>query len=168
MVCKFAYRFVAPLIVCALPMLANAQVYTWKDANGRTHFSDQPPADIEVKPARGNFVPPQASEVPKTSGSAAASTDTKASGPKSWEEKDREFTKRQQEKAEAEAKAKKEQEAKAQKAQYCSSLRSNLAMLERGGRVATPDAKGEPNYLSESQVKGEADKIRAILAKDCK
>ncbi|AXK70913.1 DUF4124 domain-containing protein [Lysobacter sp. TY2-98] len=43
-------RLVLPLaLVAALPVVA-AQVYTWKDAKGVTHYSDAPPAGQKMKP----------------------------------------------------------------------------------------------------------------------
>ncbi len=165
MACKSASRLITTLVACLLPLAAGAQIYTWKDANGRTHFSDQPSAAADAKPVRGNIVPPDA-ETPRAASSAPK--DAKASGPKTWEDQDRDFKQRQAEKAEADAKAKKEKDARDQKNQYCSSLRNNLAALERGGRVSKPDANGEPNFLSDNQVKGEADRVRNQIAKDCK
>ncbi|WP_166636848.1 DUF4124 domain-containing protein [Cognatilysobacter terrigena] len=43
-------RLVLPLaLLAALPVVA-AQVYTWKDAKGVTHYSDAPPAGQKMKP----------------------------------------------------------------------------------------------------------------------
>ncbi|MET7015357.1 DUF4124 domain-containing protein [Uliginosibacterium flavum] len=161
---KFILKSLAMFAACALPMLASAQVYTWKDANGRTHFADQPPVGTDAKPVRGNIVPPEP-EAPRASGSAPSA---KASGPRTWEDQDRDYKQRKTEQAEADAKAKKEKDAKAEKDKYCSSLRSNLAALERGGRMSKPNAKGEPDFLSENQMKSEADRIRSQIASDCK
>ncbi|MBS1209395.1 MAG: hypothetical protein H6R19_1793 [Proteobacteria bacterium] len=171
MVFKLAFRSLIPLLACAVPLMANGEIYTWKDANGRTHFADQAPVGTDAKPVRGNIVPAdtdQARNTPAPGSSASAPKDAKASGPKSWEEQDRDFKQRRAEQSEAETKAKKDKEAKAEKDKYCSSLRSNLAMLERGGRFSKPDTNGERNYLSEGQVKSEADDIRNRIAKDCK
>lgn len=62
------------LCLLALPVLAqaagNARVYTWKDANGVTHFSDSPPP-ASVKSARQITV---RGDTPVTAGQEAADT----------------------------------------------------------------------------------------------
>lgn len=161
-------RISVALLALSLPIMAGAQVYTWKDASGRTHFSDQPPSNVDAKPLRGNMVPEPSSASTAPSTAASAPPDAKASGPKGWEERDRDFKQRQKEKAEAEAKAKKEQEAKAEKERYCSDLRRNIAMLERGGRIGKANEKGESIPMSDGQIQSEIESNRAKLAKDCK
>lgn len=166
-------RIVAALVACALPALACAQIYTWKDASGRVHYADNPPGGVEAKPLRGKAEPTPPSPQPDTSGSAPAASASappaaKASGPKGWEERDRDFRQRQKEQAEADAKAKKEQESKAEKERYCADLRRNLAMLERGGRIGKANEKGESIPMSDSQMQAEINNSKAKLAKDCK
>lgn len=65
------------LWVCAL--LAQAEVYKWVDANGQTHFSDQPPADETpaetLKLDTINSIPGvEVSEWPAATADSAAST----------------------------------------------------------------------------------------------
>jgi len=166
------YRTLATLAACCIPVLAYAQIYTWKDASGRTHFSDQAPADGVVKTMRGGAVV-STPEPQQTGGSeplaqASGVPDAKASGPKTWQDRDKEFAKRQAEKAEAEAKAKKEKDAKAEKDKYCSDLRRNIALLERGGRIGKANEKGESIPMSDSQMQSEIEHARSQLTKDCK
>lgn len=161
---KPTFKSIALVVACCLPLLATAQVYTWKDANGRTHFSDQPPANSDAKLVRGTSAAPDTSP----SASASAPKDGKAAGPKSWADQDRDFKQRMAEKTDADAKAKKEKDDKDQKEQYCISLRSNLAMLERGGRISQPDVNGNPSFLSDDKMKAEANRVREQIAKDCK
>ncbi len=156
-------RKLAVLLALGFPLMTWAQIYTWKDANGRTHFGDQPPPNAQVKTMRGGA--PVETEAPVTSGSAPSA---QASGPKSWQDQNKDFAKRQAEKAEAEAKASKEREAKAQKEEYCSNLRRNIAMLERGGRISKANDNGEAIPMSDSQLQSEIERTRSALAKDCK
>ncbi|NSL55057.1 DUF4124 domain-containing protein [Uliginosibacterium aquaticum] len=165
-------KLLAITLACTLPVVAGAQVYTWKDSSGRTHFSDQPPPNTDAKAVRSNMVPEPAA-APKSAGSppvanASGVPEAKASAPKGWEERDRDFKQRQAEKAEADAKLKKEQEAKADKERYCSDLRRNIAMLERGGRVGKANEKGENIPMDDSQMQAEISRSKAQLAKDCK
>jgi hypothetical protein len=37
-------RLVSMLFACFLPALAQAELYSWKDASGKTHYGDKPPA----------------------------------------------------------------------------------------------------------------------------
>lgn len=164
-------RTLAILLACCIPALAYAQIYTWKDAGGRTHFSDQPPPDAQVKTMRGGVAvnppePQKAGSEPLAQGSGVP--DAKASAPKTWQDQNKDFAKRQTEKAETEAKAKKEQESKAEKERYCTDLRRRIAMLERGGRIGKANDQGELIPLSDNQLQGEVERARAQLAKDCK
>jgi len=164
-----ASRILIALLACSLSASAFAQeVYTWKDSNGRTHFADKAPLGVDAKPLRGNMVPESSGNTEDVPADASKPAASKKSGPKSWEEQDRDFKQRQAEKSEAEAKAKKEKAEKAEKERYCSDLRRNLAMLERGGRISRANDKGESIPLSDSQLQAEIERNRSQLAKDCK
>jgi hypothetical protein len=173
------FKLVATLTVCVLPALACAQIYTWKDASGHTYYGDTPPSGTNAKPLRGNIVPstPDAEpSTPKGPGAAAsapkapngAGSTPAASGQKSWEELNRDFKQRKAQQAEAEAKAKKEQEDKAAKDQYCTQKRNELAALQAGGRFVRPTADGSKEFLSDDQMKEQASRISAEIAKACK
>ena len=43
---KNLLAFILAMIICAA---AQAEVYTWKDAQGRTHFGDRPPVDSKAQ-----------------------------------------------------------------------------------------------------------------------
>ncbi len=58
------------ILLCTLPGLLAAQVYTWRDAEGVTHFSDQPPADGKAR--RIEIPPPNVRHVPKAERTAPA------------------------------------------------------------------------------------------------
>lgn len=181
-----AFKFVASLMACVLPVLVSAQIYTWKDADGRTHYSDLPPTGTASKSLRGNSKgTPQydtgsagKNSAPKAAGSAPAANGSapvaggsapaaNASGPKTWEERDRDFKKRQADKAEAEAKAKKAEQEKAEKAEFCSRAKNQLSMLEQGGRMSQANAAGEKEYMSDAQIQAEANRLRSQISKDC-
>ncbi|PAS97406.1 MAG: hypothetical protein BSR46_13755 [Candidatus Dactylopiibacterium carminicum] len=156
-------RALSFLLLATFSLGVNAQIYTWKDANGRTHFSDQPPTGVEARTTRGKTSPPQPQSEP-----AASEPSASASGPRGWQEQDKEFRERRAKQAEDAAKAKEEAAAKAEKAQYCDSLRRNLTLMERGGRVGMPTAGGETEIMSDAQLKAEAERLRTQLARDCR
>lgn len=149
------------LVLASCALGVNAQVYTWKDANGRTHFSDRPPIEAQAKTTRGGASRPTPED------SSASEPKANASGPRTWEDQDREFRERRAKEAEDQAKAQKDAAAKAEKARYCDSLKRNLALVERGGRVAQPSASGEAQIMSDAQLSAEASRLRSQIAKDC-
>ncbi|MDQ7989737.1 MAG: DUF4124 domain-containing protein [Candidatus Dactylopiibacterium sp.] len=163
-------RMLVALAACLLPVVAVAQIYTWKDANGRTHFGDQPPPAANARTMRGGVAveppaPQATASAPQAAGSAPQAA---ASGPKSWQERDKEFLQRQNEKAEADAKAKKESQARAEKARHCAELQNTIALLERGGRVAKANEKGESVPMSDTQMLDELQRARQRQARDCR
>ena len=56
-------RLALALVVLALAAPAAAQVYTWKDKDGKTHFGDRPPPEAKTEEVRirsyGTPSPPQ-------------------------------------------------------------------------------------------------------------
>lgn len=158
---------------------AAAEVYTWKDAAGQVHYSDQPPPNVEARTTKGPAGTKYAPAVPEAaapqSGARAQSepkADTKPpaaqSGPKTWQEKDLDAKQRRAAEQEAETKRKQEEAKADEKKRYCESLRGNLAMLERGGRVTNTNAQGERIFLDDVQMKQEAERVRGQLTRDCK
>ncbi|MDB5800646.1 MAG: hypothetical protein JWL63_1585 [Rhodocyclales bacterium] len=175
----FRAVYVRSLIITAsvcFAAAAVAEVYTWKDANGQVHYSDQPPANVEVKPTKPSGAPKYAPAIPEAAASqpraAEPKTDSKPlaaqSGPKSWQEKDLELKQQRAAQQEAETKRQQEQTKTDEKKRYCDGLRSNIAMFERGGRITSTNPNGERVYLDDTQVKQEADRARGQLARDCK
>jgi len=169
----------AAIVCLSLIGSASAQVYTWKDANGQVHYSDQPPPNVEVKttkaPTAGKYVP-AVPEAATSQSAARAQSEPKAdgkppvaqSGPKTWQEKELDAKQRRAAEQEAETKRKQEETKADEKKRYCEGLRNNLAMLERGGRVTNTNAQGERIFLDDAQVKQEAERTRGQLARDCK
>ena len=177
--------FVRTLIALASLTLAShalAQVYTWKDANGRVQFSDQPPPNADIKPTKPPAGPKYAPAVaapntktnaPSAQSAGVAQSDPKAapatqSGPKNWQAKDLEYKQRRAAELEAENKRKQEEAKAEEKKRYCEGLRNNVAMFERGGRVTNTNAQGERSFMDDSQMKQEAERARGQLTRDCK
>lgn len=134
-------RLFAAQIAAALLCLHASQAFAickWKDANGRTQYSDAPPAGVQCE---GTIKAPP----PISSGPTAAA-------PKSYQEKEMEFRKRRVEKQEAEQKAEQEKQAVEAKKQNCEAAKSRVAGLSRGGRVGRYDANGQLFYLSDEQI----------------
>ncbi|MDE2586090.1 MAG: DUF4124 domain-containing protein, partial [Betaproteobacteria bacterium] len=92
-----------------LPLLAGAQIYTWKDENGRTVMSDKPPVG---KATQRKVITPAASE-----------TQAPTQPPKTFAEKEMEFRKEQQDRQEKAKKAEAEQAQTAQRKENCDNAR---------------------------------------------
>ena len=157
-------KFVGALALLVVATAIQAQVYTWKDASGRVHFSDQPPPEANARPIKGKASTPSTPEP----SSAASEPGSKKNTPKTWQEKEQESRQKKAEQAQTDEKKKQEQAKQAEKERYCNDLRKNLALLERGGRIGRPNDKGEMEYFSDDQITREAEQTRSRIARDCK
>ena len=169
---NFSAVLIGSALVLAATLLspaANAQ-WKWKDENGHTVVSDQPPPD--TIPLKNILQAPRerqpATEAGQTNPLApkpAAGPDAKKDeAPKTYADKDLEFKKRQKEIAEATRKQEEDSaKAKAQQ-ERCNTLRGNLAGLESGTRIARTNAKGEREYLDDAQRQAEIDQSHKEIA----
>jgi type IV secretory pathway VirB10-like protein len=139
------------LILMALPLMAHAQVYKWKDANGRTIYSDvPPPSNVKQESIIGNkpVAPAAAPAATATAGAPAAASDPK----KAAADKDAEARKRQEE---AEAAKKKDAAKQAElelRQKNCAAAKSNYDLYKIGGRIAKVNDKGERVYLGDADI----------------
>lgn len=161
------FRFVKPaatIVLLGFAVCAQAQIYTWKDANGRTYYGDQPPPGVDARPAgtaRANSVPAPAAAT--TAGASAP----KANGPKTWQEKDQEFRQRQAESAEKTAKQQEANAKQQEKTAQCNELRRQLTAVESGARIGRTNSKGEMEVFDDAQRKTESQRLRGQIDHDC-
>jgi hypothetical protein len=125
-----------------------AQTYKWTDADGKIHYSDQPPPanakeQVTVKPRKPSTSAPNP---------APAGNDASPAKAKTYVEQEAEFKKRQVETAEHEAEEKKKAADAAEKKQNCNQARAQLRSLQDGGRVTQTNAQGEREYMSDAQI----------------
>ena len=129
--------------------VADAQVYQWKDASGKTIFSDRPPAGQEARNVhRGSSEP--------ASGESSPSRPTLA-------DRDMESRQRQKEAKEKAEKAEREEKAATARREQCNHDRRYLAMLESGQRMALLDDKGERYFMDDDRRAAEITKAREAL-----
>ncbi|MBL8378818.1 MAG: DUF4124 domain-containing protein [Burkholderiales bacterium] len=163
------------LIALGASTHAGAQMYQWKDQNGRTVFSDSPPPPnippgniIKApKPAPRAPAPaptPAASADPAKAGAEGAADAPKAAAPKPPVDQAAEFRKRQAEQAEAQKKAAETAAENQRKNEQCAAYRSSLATLESGQRVRRTNDKGEPYFLEDNDRAREIERIRRDMA----
>ena len=152
--------------------------WAWKDGNGRLVYSDRPPPQ-DVKPS--NIVrqpntqvlanPAPASGPLDEAGKPADAKGADAKGapnaPKTVAEREMEFRKRQQERAESDKKANEEQAKSAAKTAECERARGYMKSLEDGIRITRTDASGNREFLDDAQRAAEVDRTRKIIQSAC-
>lgn len=143
-------RVAAVLLLGLLPLTCAAQVYQYKDAQGRTVFSDTPPPGANATKKNLN--------VPQPSGDAARSTQDKL----------QEFQKRREDRLEAESKAAKEQAEKDKAAENCTRARNRLTALQSGQRIVRFNAQGEKEYIDDPTREKEIASAQQSVAEWCK
>jgi hypothetical protein len=175
----------ALLTACLLPA-AHAQ-WGWKDKDGRTVFSDQPPpagiADKDVTRRPAGSRPPaigNSGTTSSTTSSTAAGTETAAaataaapaaagSTPK-VSGKDAELEKKKKDAEAQEAAKRKAEEQKVAEARKdnCERARRAKAGFDSGTRIATTNAKGEREIMDDASRAVESKRLEGIIASDCR
>ncbi len=154
------FTLIAQVVLFTLPLSAAADIYQWKDAEGKTQYSDQPPSDRPARLIKSGVTGQAAAE--KSDSSPEEKAEKK--GPKSLAEKDQASRKL---KIEAE-KTEKEAAAKAsEKKENCTLARGRVKTLEEGGRIYKRDEKGEKNYLDDKALDKEMAGAKANADKYC-
>lgn len=139
-----------------------AELSKWVDADGKVHYSDQPPpANVKAKTLRvtSDAAPMSASGVAAASAPAA---------PKTIAEREAELKKAQQAKKDAADKAAKEQEKIEADKAHCDAAQQYLRTLQDGMRIAEIDAKGERSYLGDEQRRQRIEKAQQDVKAYCK
>ena len=120
-------RPVLLMVFSLIPIIGLAEVYSWKDASGKVHYGDRPPASKQGETRKLAAPPPVDTEAIR-----------KVAGEKQLSERE------EQKKSAEDAKKAQEQQKNDQiRAENCSRAKSNLAALESGQARFTLDAKGE-------------------------
>jgi hypothetical protein len=162
--------FAACLLFCLMP-LAHAQ-WSWKDPDGRRIFSDQPPPptvpekDILKRPAgvRAAVEPAPAPDTASAGSTPAATPPAlKISG------KDPELEKKKKEAQTKEAANKKAEEEKvaSAKRENCERAKRAKASFDSGSRIATTNAKGEREIMSDASRVAETQRLQEVINNDC-
>ena len=145
-----------PVLAAVAVLLAstfvNAQIYQWKDVNGKIVISDKPPTG-------------KVSDQRKIDSKVSASSDASQ---KNLADREMDFRKRQQESRVKSDKEKKEGNTTAERKEDCDRTRRNLELLESGERVAERDEKGERSFMDDAKREREIAKTRQILQSSCK
>ncbi len=132
---------------------AHAQIYQWKDENGKTVISDKPPAG-KVQQS-------------KTLSADSPAPTPAAAQPPSLADRELEFRKRQQEKRENTEKQQKDADQAARKKENCERARRALQAFESGERIAIRNDSGEREFLDDAQREKEAARQRQAVKELC-
>jgi len=141
------------VMVLMLPILAQAEIYKWKDSNGVVRYSDTPPAsNVPTESLRTrkviNTPAPAVAAKPAISPEAAAIK----------RQEDAENSKRDEQKKEAEKKV---------KAQNCFAAKDTLQSYEQGALVYKTNEKGERVYTEDADRPAAIEAAKKDVAKYC-
>jgi hypothetical protein len=137
-----------------LPGFTYGQVYSWKDASGKIHYGDRPPAEKKADTRKLNASPMASDDVAAT---------RKANADRQLEEREK------QGKAQDGAKKPAEDPAQAkQREDNCRQARANLAAIESGEVRFSINDKGERVGLDGNVREAELAKARKSVDDWCK
>lgn len=162
------------IIFLALPMLANAEIYKWKDKNGVTRYSDTPPPpDVKVDTLNKKNTPkPVQQEEPAvglklTNESGAPKLPSEIIDPPPDPQMEAARLRAQNAEAEKRNKLEKENQAKID-AENCQAARANLQSHTQGGRIYKMNEDGQREYMDEAGFEAGRVKALAEIEKFCK
>jgi uncharacterized protein DUF4124 len=148
-------RMLSMVLLLAVAPLAAAELYKYVDKDGKTVYTDQPPANAKTETLN----------VPKTFPPPAPGV---AGGNKSAVEKDKELEKGRQQALDKQKKA----EEAAQKAQLaeqrCTQARTAYQQYSDGGRLTKYNEKGERVYLGDDEIEAGRERARHDMEEACK
>jgi hypothetical protein len=137
--------------VTALPLATSAAgIYKWQDADGKTHFSDKPPPDVEAETIKAPTAP----------AAQNAGTELEAL----TERVEENYQRRMEQRAEQ---AREREEAE-KIAAHCADTRAKLERLQTSTRRQIINAQGEREFLPEEQRQAWMRQAREELEKHCK
>jgi type IV secretory pathway VirB10-like protein len=164
-------------LTAALP--ASAQIYQWKDKDGKTHFSDIPPppdqSGVQTKaPKRAQpAASPEPDEAEATTegsiepGNAAAAAPDSVKEKSQAQQRDEEFRKRRAVAAEAREKAEKDAARREQREQNCQRARAQLAALSSGQRFSLATGDGGRRVLNDEERAAEITRAEELIKGSC-
>lgn len=146
-------------ILLILIMLSSANAFAglnkWVDADGKVHYSDQPPpANVKAQTLRLT--------------SDAPATESAVDAPKTIAEREVELKKAQQAKKDAAEKAAQEQARMDVEKSNCAIAQNSLRTLQNGMRLVEIDANGERSYIDDEQRQQRIEKVQQDIDRYCK
>ena len=147
-----------PLLISAAALLAAAgmaasadQVYRWVDKDGHVHYSQTPPASTAMNAETVNITPP-------TPDPTTLQNEQKLA--QQIQDQNKQNQDNQQ-------KAQQDAQQKAQQQQQCDAMNQRLQLLVQSGRVASIDAQGNKNYISDDDKAKQIQDLQNRISKEC-
>jgi uncharacterized protein DUF4124 len=139
-------HFVALMVAAGA---AFGQVYRWVDEKGATHYGAQPPQGAKAREVEDKLATPPGANPPPS---------------EDWQDKERQFRRRQIEAGEAQQK--KDQQAQRRR-EVCNEQRDLLARLRQSSRVYRLNEQGERVYQDDSERERTVARQEKLVAQYC-
>ncbi|WP_036304289.1 DUF4124 domain-containing protein [Methylotenera sp. L2L1] len=161
------------LVLCLaiVPLMANAEIYKWKDKDGVTRYSDiPPPSNIKQESIRGKKVTKPTGQAPlaPVEGDIATSLNRNKAPEKAKESSASQEDAAKKRAQDAEAQKATDQQKQAElkvKQENCAAARKNLVTYTTGGRISRINEQGEREYLGDDDLsQGKADSQKDVDA----
>jgi hypothetical protein len=146
-------RLVIAVVALALAPVAFAQLYKYTDKDGKTVYTDQPPASTDSKQLKIQTAPP----------AAAAPAPAKSAL-----EKDKELEKGRKDGREAAKKADDTAQRAREAEEKCATAKANYEQWKIGERLTKRSETGERIYIEADEQEREKEKARVIMDQACK
>lgn len=156
----------AVLLITVVP--ASAQIYSWKDKDGRTHFGDTPPATGEVTEIRAPQPQTRTAPPPSPTTGTTGSDALESTRARSLAEREQAFRERRAAAAEAEAAEIEDATRKQELERWCAAAANELAALRAGQRMVRFNARGEREFLDDSLRAAEIRRLDQQTSERCK
>ena len=140
-------RIIIGLAAALFATVAQAQLYKYVDKDGRTVYSDQPPANVDSK---------------------LVNTPSSSSASKSFVERDKEMEKLRGKARDEAKKADEKEKTAAAQDERCRQANERLRALVDGGRIWKYDDKGERTIMSDEEIESERGKAQKLVDEACK
>jgi hypothetical protein len=142
-------RIVLFAAILAMAPLASAQLYKHVDKDGRTVYTDQPPANVDAKRINIQNAP-------------------SSPGNKSYVERDKELDKGRKAAREKQEKSEKASKSAQEAEQRCATAKTAYQTYADGGRIYKYNEKGERTYLDDAELEKERTRTRREMEEACK
>ena len=139
------------LSLCLFPLCATAEVYTWVDSEGRTHFGDRPPSKETAKEVRVKPQAPSADSVAQERRNNLADF----------------VDQRQKERDARNAELAKAEKEEAKRAEYCRKLRAQVEHNKSISAFYRLNEEGERVFVSDAENEKIRERYEAQLAEVC-
>jgi len=167
--------FLVSLAALLSPMMANAQIYKWKDKNGVTRYSDSPPPvstkvdTLGKKTEAKTGLPEAAPAASKVDGKPVKEKEANTQFKEPAIDPEEEAARVRAENAEIDKRNKQAKEEQARlDAENCKGAKSRYKTYDQGGRIVKVDENGNRVFMDDAGITAGKKKARADMRKYCK